>query len=81
MFQNGKPAMNDEPTREALQFYVDLFYEHRLEDFTFSGNFVFGHHHCRLEQHHHDESGRGPGRKDAGGHVPLSETPRLIFCR
>ena len=42
MFQNGKPAMNDEPTREALQFYVDLFYEHRLEDFTFSGNFVLG---------------------------------------
>jgi ABC-type glycerol-3-phosphate transport system substrate-binding protein len=42
MLQDGKPVMNDEPTREALQFYVDLFYEHRLEDFTFSGNFVTG---------------------------------------
>jgi hypothetical protein len=30
MFKDGKPAMNDEATREALQFYVDLFYEHRL---------------------------------------------------
>lgn len=42
MFKDGKPMMNDELTREALQFYVDLFYEHRLEDFSFSGNFVQG---------------------------------------
>ncbi len=42
MFKDGKPMMNDQPTIDALQFYVDMFYEYRLEDYSFNGNVLQG---------------------------------------